>query len=255
MESGFLGVPGIDGSIFLGLALTSFCTSFIAAVTASAGGLLLLGTLALVFPPAVLIPVHTVVMLGDNISRVAIMRRHVLRAALLPFLIGAALGAVSGARIFVALPEVTLQVILGLFIILFTWMPKIARAGSMGGRFGLIGFTATFVGIFVSATGALVAPFVAAACPDRRQLIATFSSVMGLLHTCKLVAFGLLGLALAPYLPLMAAMVATATLGNLVGSRVLNRIPEHAFRLVFRVVMTGLALRLLWLAAGNAQLL
>ena len=61
-------------------------------------------------------------------------------------------------------------------------------------------------------------------------------------------------MALAPYLPLMAAMVATATLGNLIGSRVLNRIPEHAFRLTFRVVMTGLALRLLWLAAANAQL-
>ena len=114
----------IDSLIFLGLALTSFCTSFIAAVTASAGGLLLLGTLALVFPPAVLIPVHTVVMLGDNISRVTIMRRHVLRPVLLPFLIGAALGAAAGGRIFVALPETTLQVILGVFIILFTWMPN-----------------------------------------------------------------------------------------------------------------------------------
>jgi uncharacterized membrane protein YfcA len=254
METGFLGVPEVSGLIFLGLALTSFCTAFIAGVTGTAGGLLMLGILALVFPPAVLIPLHTVVMLGDNVSRIAILWRHVLRAALLPFFIGAALGALAGGQIFVTLPTLTLQIILGLSIILFTWMPKIASIGSLRGRFGLIGFTATFVGIFVSATGALVAPFVSAACTDRRNLVGTFSAVMALVHLCKLVAFGLLGVTLVPYLPLMAGMLVTATLGNLVGSRVLNRIPEHAFRLVFRVVLTALALRLLWQAAGNAGL-
>lgn len=254
METAFLGVPGVDGLIFAGLALASLATAFIASTTGSAGGLLLLGLLALVFPPVVLIPLHTTVMLGDNISRVVILRRHILRAALLPFFIGAALGAAAGGRIFVALPTATLQFILGVLIIVFTWMPKIAGAGSLRGRFGLAGFAATFVGIFVSATGALVAPFVAAACADRRALVGTFSAVMGLVHLCKLVAFGLLGAALASYLPLMAAMVATAALGNLAGSRVLGRMPEHGFRLVFRVVLTALALRILWLAAGNAGL-
>ena len=255
METGFLGVPDLDGLIFIGLALTSFCAAFITAVTGSAGGLLLLGILALVFPPSVLIPLHTVVMLGDNVSRVAILRRHVLKAALLPFFIGAALGAIAGGQIFVTLPTATLQFILGVFIIVFTWMPKIASTGSLRGRFGLIGFTATFVGIFVSAVGALVGPFVAAACTDRREVMGTFSAVMGLVHLCKMVAFGLLGVTLAPYLPLMVAMVATAAIGNLVGSRVLNHMPEHAFRQVFRVVLTGLALRILWLAAGNAGLI
>lgn len=157
MELGFLGVPDVDATIFAGLALTSFCTAFIAGVTGTAGGLLMLGILALVFPPAVLIPLHTVVMLGDNVSRIAILRRHILRAALLPFFIGAALGA-------------------------------------------------------------------------------------------------LLGVTLGAYLPLMAAMVVTAALGNLVGSRVLNRMPEQAFRMIFRIVLTALALRILWLAAENAGL-
>jgi len=254
MATGFLGVPDVDGLIFIGLSLTSLCTSFIAGATGTAGGLLLLGILALVFPPAVLIPLHTVVMLGDNVSRLAFLWRHILRAALLPFFVGAALGAIAGGRIFVSLPTATLQLILGLLIIVFTWLPKIASTGSFRGRFGLIGFAATFVGVFVSATGALVAPFVAAATADRRDLIATFSAVMGLVHLCKLVAFGLLGATMAPYLPLMAAMVATGALGNLVGSRVLNRLPENAFRLVFRVLLTGLALRILWLAARNAGL-
>ena len=255
METGFLGVPDVDGLIFLGLAVTSFFAAIIAGVTGSAGGLLLLGILALVFPPAVLIPMHTLVMLGDNISRVAVLRRYVMRAALLPFTIGAALGALAGGQIFVTLPAPTLQLIMGIFIIVFTWMPKIATTGSLPGRFGLVGFTATFAGIFVSAVGVLVIPFVAAAYPDRRNVIGTFSAVMGIIHLCKLVAFGLLGASLAAYLPLMLAMVATAAVGNLVVGRVLTRMPEHAFRIVFKVVLTALALRILWLAADNAGVL
>jgi uncharacterized membrane protein YfcA len=255
METGFLGVPDVDGLIFLGLALTSLCAAFVTGVTGAAGGLLLLGILALVFPPSVLIPVHTVVMLGDSVSRSAILWRHILRAVLLPFFIGAVIGAAVGGQIFVSLPAATLQTILGIFIIVFTWMPKMASGGSLRGRFGLVGFTATFVGMFVSATGSLVGPFVAAACTDRRELIGTFSAVMGLVHLCKLVAFGLLGVTLASYLPLMAAMLATGAIGNLVASRVLNRIPEQAFRLLFRVILTALAIRILWLAAVSAELI
>jgi uncharacterized membrane protein YfcA len=253
MEPGFLGVPGVDGLVFALLALTSGCTSFIAGVFGAAGGLLLLGGLAMVFPPTILIPIHTVVLVGDNVSRLIIMWRHVFRAALLPFFIGAALGAALGGKIFVSLPTTTLQFILGCSILVFVWMPKIAASGSMHARLGAVGFAATFIGVFVSATGTLVGPFINAACPDdRRQMIATFSAAMGIVHICKLVAFGLLGMTLAPYLPLMAAMVATASIGNLIGSRVLNRVPEKIFRAVFRVIITLLALRILWMGAKGA---
>lgn len=57
---------------------------------------------------------------------------------------------------------------------------------------------------------------------------------------------------LAAYLPLIAAMFATTIIGNLAASRVLNRIPEQGFGLVFRILLTALAIRILWLAAGNA---
>lgn len=252
METDFLGVPGVSALVFSGLALASLCTAFIAAVTATAGGLLLLGILALVFPPAALIPIHTVVQAGDNLGRVVILWRYILRPTLLPFLIGAAIGAAAGAKIFITLPTAALQGILGLFIILFTWLPKFARHGSERGRFVLVGFAATFLGMFVSATGSITAPFVASASPDRRNHVGTFSALMLIVHLCKLVAFGLLGVALAAYLPLMAAMIATATLGNWAGSHVLNRMPERAFRLVFQVTLTALALRLLWRAAAES---
>jgi len=254
METGFLGVPDVSVAIFSGLAAASMVTSFIATVTGAAGGLLLLGTMALVFPPQILMPLHTVAMLGDNVTRIAVLWRDVARSALLPFLIGSTLGAAAGGKIFVGLPTVTLQLILGFSIIVFVWMPKIANAGSLGGRFGVVGFAASFVGIFVSATGALVAPFVAAAFDRRQNVVATFSAAMGIFHLTKLIAFGLLGAALVPYLPLMAAMLATSAVGNVIGSRILKRMPERSFRRFFQIILTLMALRILWMAAGNAGL-
>lgn len=159
------------------------------------------------------------------------------------------------ARIGYTSPPAVLQGIPSAFIILFTWTPRFARPGSMRNRFALVGFAATFLGMFVSATGSITAPFVASASPERRNHVATFSALMMIVHLCKLVAFGLLGVALAAYLPLMAAMIATATLGNWLGSHVLDRMPERAFRLVFQVIMTLLALRLLWRAAVEAGLM
>jgi uncharacterized membrane protein YfcA len=131
-------------------------------------------------------------------------------------------------------------------------MPKIARVGSTRNRFAVIGFGATFLGMFVSATGTMTSPFVASAAPDRRNHVATFSALMTIVHVSKLVAFGILGVAFAAYVPLMAAMIAAGVLGNWVGSKVLNRIPERGFRVVFQLLLTVLALRLMWKAAADA---
>lgn len=252
MEAQFLGVPGVDGWIFSGLVLAAFFTTFLGIVSGAAGGLVLLAIMAMVFPPAVLIPVHTVVQLGAGSSRTMIMWRYVMRDTLLPFLGGAVLGAVLGAQIFVSLPTAVLQGILGAFIILLAWLPSFARFGPARGRFAVLGFGATFLGMFVSATGTLLAPFVASASPDRRNHAATLAALMSMVHITKIVAFGVLGIAIGAYLPLIGGMIVMAASGNFVGSKVLNHMPERAFRIVLQVVLTLLALRLLWVAARGA---
>jgi uncharacterized protein len=60
--------------------------------------------MAVVMPPASVIPVHTVVQLGSGVTRTMIMSRYVMRSTLVPFTIGAALGVVAGAKVFVSLP-------------------------------------------------------------------------------------------------------------------------------------------------------
>lgn len=255
MESQFLDIPDVNGWLFLGLIVASFCTTFFGIVTGAAGGLLLLAILAMTFPPAVVIPLHTLVQLGSNIGRIALMWRYILHDTLLPFTIGSALGAPAGAQIFVTLSTGVLQGILALFILFAVWLPKIGGIGSTRGRFGLVGFGATFLGVFVSASGTLVAPFLHHASPDRRNYVSTFSALMAIVHTAKLVAFGVLGIAMGPYAPLIAAMIGTALVATWAGRMTLDRVPERLFRVVFRILLTLLALRLLYVAATEAGML
>ena len=247
----FLGVPDVGPLLFAGLTALSFVTAFIGVYTGAAGGVILLAGMALVMPIAVVIPVHTVVMLGTGTARTVIMWRHVMRGTLMPFLVGAVIGAAVGAKVFVALPMGWLQAILGAFILLVTWLPRLGRIGAARGRFAVLGFATTFLGVFVSATGTLLAPFVASAAEDRYRHVATLGALMAVTHIAKLAAFALIGVAIGSFVPLMAAMVAAGAVGNWLGEAALHRTTEQRFRFILQLVLTLLGLRLLWGAASE----
>ena len=248
----FLGTPDVGPLAFFGLAAASFLAAFIGILTGAAGGVVLLGLMAMVLPPLAVIPVHTVVMLGSGVTRSLLMWRHVMRGTLIPFIIGGAIGAAAGAKVFIALPTAWLQVILGSFILLVTWVPHLGRFGAVRSRFAVLGFAATFLGVFVSATGTLVAPIVASSTTDRHVHVATMGALMMFAHILKLIAFGFIGFAIARFVPLMVAMIAAGAVGNWLGEIALLRMPERRFRLLLQIVLTGLALRLLWGGARSA---
>src|SRR6476469_2309040 len=248
----FLGTPDIGPLTFFGLTLASLVTSFIGVFTGAAGGIVLLGLMAMVMPPLALIPVHTVVMLGSGVTRTMIMWRNVMRPTILPFVIGSVIGAALGARVFVSLSVMWLQLILGVLILFVTWMPKLGRFGAERGRFAILGFMTTFLGVFVSATGTLLAPFIAASTPDRRVHVATMGALMMTSHLAKVAAVGFIGFAIGRYVPLMLAMIATGAVGNWVGEVALLRTKEQHFRLVLQLALTILGVRLLWSAGHGA---
>lgn len=242
----FILPPDMGLALFAGLSLASFATAFIGLFTGTGSGLILLAILATALPPAAVVPIHTVVQLGQGVTRTLIMWRWVMRATLLPFFIGASIGAALGAKAFVALPPSLLMGILGVFILIVTWLPKLGSQGAQSGRFALVGFGATFLGVFVSATGTLVAPFVASATKDRRNYAATLGALMMTVHILKIGAFAVIGFAVWAYVPLMLSMVAAGAIGNWLGEIALARTSEQRFRTILKVGLTILALRLIW---------
>ncbi len=251
METAFLGTPDTSFWLFAGLTVASFFASYFSIVAGTAGGLLLLVLMASFYPPAVLIPMHTLIQLGGGLSRMYSMREWILRPTVLPFTIGCIAGAALGARIFVSLPQALLMGVLGVFVMIITWAPQLGRFGPERGRFALLGFGVTVLGVFVSATGTIVGPFVASASPDRRNHVATMSALMAITHIAKMGAFLWVGFTLGAYAPLISAMIATGILGNYAGERTLTRMKEDWFRTGFKLVMTVLALRLIWAAVQS----
>lgn len=254
MEAGFLGVPDVPLWLFLLLSATTIFTTMLGMTTGTVGGLGLLAVMAIFFPPAILVPVHTFVQLGVGSSRAVLMWRHVIKPTLIPFMIGAGIGAALGAQIYVALPTGILQGIIAILIIVLVWMPKFTLIGSVKKRFAGLGFAATFIGMFVSATGTMVGPFVAGEAKTRQNHASTMASLMAISHVTKLIAFGALGVAIGPYIPLIVAMIGCGVLGNVLGRSVLNKMPEKLFRIMFQIFMTGLAIRLLYVAAEEQGL-
>jgi uncharacterized membrane protein YfcA len=232
------------------LCAVSFLTSALTAAIGLGGGVALIAVMATVMPPLAVVPLHGVVQLGSNFGRAVVQRRHVAWHIFVWFAAGSLLGALIGGRLAFALPGTALKAILGLFILYAVWGPKPKIAGGGGVVFALVGAVSTFLTMFVGATG----PFAAAVLPRKQmhkaQVVGSHAANMSLQHLLKIGVFGMLGFAYGPWLPLLAAMVATGFLGTLVGSRLLDRLPERAFRIAFSAVLTVLAVKLLADAAG-----
>lgn len=142
------------------------------------------------------------------------------------------------------LPATALQIAIGAFVLLTTWLPQPKIVGRSRLAQVVGGGVIAAVSMVVGATGPLVAVFIKGLA-DRRQLVATHAMLMTLQNSFKVAMFVLLGFAFAAYLPLTIAMIASGFVGTAIGSRLLVKVPEAAFRWGFKVVLTLVALDLL----------
>ncbi len=237
-------------SVFILLVAVSFFTSALTAAFGIGGGIAMLGALAGTVPPAMIVAVHGVVQFGSNIGRAFFQRMHILWRPTALFSLGSVAGAVLGAAVFVAMPERLLLGLLGAFILAMTWIPKPRIPGLATTGVLIGGFIATFVTMFVGATGPFVQALFLPLGLDKKTLVATHAACNVIQHGLKVIAFGYLGFNFADWLPLLIAMIASGLLGTWLGTRMLERMPEELFKTVLKWLLTVLALDLLRRAAG-----
>lgn len=235
------GLAAFDALILIGAALF---TSFLTAAFGIGGGVALLAVMAMIMPPAVLIPVHGVVQAGSNFGRFAVMLKHVDWKVVGPFALGSVVGAGVGGLLVVDLPSWLLQLGLAIFILYACWAPPPPALSRGTILFG--GVFSTFLTMFFGATGPFVAAAVKTLQLGRMEHVGTFSACMSVQHGLKIIAFGVLGFAFGGYVPLMAAMVASGFIGTLLGRRLLLSLDDKKFSLALNIVLTLLAFRLLW---------
>lgn len=228
------------------LVAASVFTSAVTAAFGVGGGIMMLVLLGLFMPVGALIPVHGMVQFGSNAGRAFHLRRAMSPAMILPFAAGAILGAFAGGSVVTELPEAVLKSVLAAVIVLLVWvkLPPLPayRSPAMFAAGGAVSTAAT---MFVGATGPLVAALMARAFDDRREVVANAAMANTIQHVLKVIVFGLLGFNLAPWLPLVAAMIVSGYLGTVTGAKLLEKMDEGSFRLWFRIGVTVLVLEML----------
>ncbi|MCA0399884.1 MAG: sulfite exporter TauE/SafE family protein [Proteobacteria bacterium] len=244
--------PGVDAFTAALLVAISFFTSALTAAFGIGGGIAMLGALAGTVAPNIIIAVHGVVQFGSNIGRAFLQKDFAHWPAIWRFLAGSIVGIAVGAWLFTALPERVLLGLLGLFILAMVWLPKPRIPGLSHAGLILGGLISSVLTMFVGATGPFVQAVLMPLGLDRKGQIATHAVMMTAQHALKVLAFGFIGVALVAWLPLIAAMVASGFAGTVLGTRLLDRMPERFFQITLKILLTLIALDLLRKAAGIA---
>jgi uncharacterized membrane protein YfcA len=242
--------PSVDALLATLLILVSFFTSALTAAFGIGGGVAMLGALAGAVPTNVVVAVHGVVQLGSNLGRAILQREHANWPLVRQFVLGALIGVALGALIFTSLPERALLSLMGVFILAMVWIPKpripgLERAGMLAG-----GAISSVLTMFVGATGPFIQAVLMQYNLDRKGIVANQAVMMAIQHALKVVAFSVIGVALVPWLPMIAAMIVSGFFGTVLGTRLLDRMSEALFRNALKALLTLIALDLLRRAAG-----
>jgi uncharacterized protein len=242
-------VPDVGLAYWISLGGVTVLTSIVSGMMGMVGGMLLLSVMLLRLEPAIAIPVHGVVQLVSNGSRAYFLRRHIKWGAVWrfawPLLPGGLLGIWLGSLVSASAS----RVVIGAFVLAATWLRTFFAIdrGQGAERFLPVGgFAVGACSTLIGATGPLLGPFILALELTSQGTIATLAACQVFQHATKVALFGLRGFDLTHYLLPCLGLCLAATLGSAIGTRLLDHVPEKAFRSTIRVILTGLALLLVY---------
>ena len=226
----------------------AFLTSCLAGVIGMGGGVLLIALMPGLIPTAAIIPLHALVQLASNGSRAAFGWRHIDWTLVPAISVGAIAGAILGGGIYANIELRWLPAIIGVLIILLTWVPLPRPRGGGQVSLVLLGFYQTGLGMLAGATGPLGAAVLARHNIQRDWLVVNTAVYMSINHVIKALAFALIGFSFGPWWWLIAGMVAASVLGSWVGTRLRPLVPQLNFERWFKLLVTLLAARMIALS-------
>jgi uncharacterized membrane protein YfcA len=229
----------------------AFFTGILSAIVGMAGGITLLSGMLLVYDPLVAIPLHGAVQLVSNASRTWIQREYVDRKIVWWYSLLLLPAGFAGLAVAKQLAPGVARILIGAFVLAATWAPHALLLGTkpeqvgLRRRFILLGGAVGFLNTTIGATGPLIAPFFLNLGLPRQSLIGTKAASQTIAHLAKLVVFGVAGFAFAQYLAPLALLSAATAAGTWVGSAILDRFSERSFLILYKIVLTAIALQLI----------
>jgi uncharacterized membrane protein YfcA len=238
------------------VGFAAFLTSILSAVAGLGGGVILLLVIAQFVAPTTAIPIQGAIQLVSNSSRAAMLRQTISWPAVMWASVLILPASFLGVAVATALPEDVTRLILAGFVLVLAWRPSLLRLSPPGSRTAdemrpvLLGVGAAsgFLNATVGASGPVTSPFFRAATISHKAFVATAATTQVLAHISKLVAFSADGWSITDHSQMIAVGIVGVVFGSWVGTRLLDRIPATRLDLVFKVVLTALALRIVYSA-------
>ena len=215
------------------ILFAAFFTAALSAVFGMAGGLVLMGVLALLLPVSAAMVTHGVLQSVSNGWRAFLLREWIMGRTLSIYLIGAAAAAGLLALLSVTLNTAWLLIVLGLTPLL-VWVP--ARWFTFDVRRPvdavLCGFAVTALNTIAGVAGPLLDVFFQTTPGDRHAIVATKAGTQVVAHAVKIVYYLAPALAsgAAPAVWILLAATAASVAGTTLGARGLARLSDTAFR-------------------------
>ncbi|MGB3736976.1 MAG: TSUP family transporter [Ilumatobacter sp.] len=245
------------------IGVAAFSTAVLSAVAGLGGGVILLLVIAQFVAPTTAIPIQGAIQLVANGSRAALLRRTIAwpvvgwsSLLLLP-------GSLLGVAIATSVPENAVRLALAAFVLVLAWRPHWLKLtpspGSAADRSEdddrsrarerrpmLIGLGAAtgLLNSTVGASGPVTSPFLKAVTATHVAFVATAAATQVAAHAAKLFAFTTDGWDIVDHVDVIATGVVGVVAGSWIGTRLLGRISTTDLDVVFKVVLTALAVRL-----------
>jgi len=237
------------------VGVAALLTSILSAVAGLGGGVILLLVIAQFVAPTIAIPIQGAIQLVSNGSRAALLRSQISWpvvgwASILLFP-----ASLLGVAVATSLPEDVVRLALAAFVLVLAWRPDLLKSNARSrtpddAKFMLVGVGAAsgLLNSTVGASGPVTSPFLKAVTASHKAFVASAAMTKVLAHISKLVAFSAQGWSISDYWDTIAVGVAGVIVGSWIGTRLLDRVSEANLDLLFKVVLTALAARVIFTA-------
>lgn len=225
---------------------SAFAASTLSGVIGMGGGVLLLAVMASVLAPPLVVPLHGVVQLTSNSTRTLTLLRRVDWMIVLFYCPTLVLGVFLGLQLYRGTEMVWFRPLIGWFVLAFLAWDRFRPRRLQIPRWAFVpaGLVGGVITILIGASGPYLASLFLRDDMDKESIIATKAMVQTVGHLLKIPAFLSIQFDYTGNLRLLLPLLACAIGGTLAGTWVLTKMGERAFRVIFRVVLLGLAVRL-----------
>jgi uncharacterized membrane protein YfcA len=230
-------------------------TSLVSGVFGMAGGLMLMGALALVLPVRAALVTHGLIQMVANGWRTVLHRKHVQWRIVGLYALGSAGVATALAFISYTPSKPLLYLLLGLVPGL-TWLPRriLQLDAAKPPQAVLCGVLVTGLNLLAGVAGPLLDIFFIRTDMTRHRIVATKATTQVFSHLAKVIVYGapLVGNGGKGMPPawVFIACVPLAMTGTVLGGRVLDRLSDKRFLAWTRYIVTAIGVVYLLQAAG-----